>query len=275
MSEPRQGAVLLIGAGRMGGALIKGWRGGGRFSSIHVIEPSPSEALQAMAREKTISLRPTLEASELPPVAAAVLAIKPQVLKSAGVLLSALGKANTLILSIVAGITTDFLASGLGTEARLVRAMPNTPGAIGRGITVLYGRGDLGAADGQLAEALMASLGETLWIRDEALMDAVTALSGSGPAYLFLMAEAMAEAGRAQGLDAGTASRLARATISGAGALLAADQRSAAELRKEVTSPGGTTEAALSVLMAKDGLTDLMDRAIAAATRRGKELGRG
>ena len=274
MTETRQGAVLLIGAGRMGGALIKGWRTGGRFSSIHVIEPSPSEAIQALAQENAIVLRTTLDLTDTPPIAAIVLAVKPQILKSHQALLSAVGRTEALVLSIAAGITTAFLGAGLGADRRLVRAMPNTPGAIGRGITVLYGKSDLSPADRGLAETLTASLGETLWIADEGLMDAVTALSGSGPAYLFLMAEAMAAAGRAQGLDADTADRLARATISGAGALLAADQRAASELRKEVTSPGGTTEAALSVLMAKDGLSGLMDRAIAAATYRGKELGK-
>ena len=157
---------------------------------------------------------------------------------------------------------------------RLVRAMPNTPGAIGQGITVLSGGPSLPPADRDLAEKLMSALGETIWLDDESLMDAVTAVSGSGPAYVFLMAEALAEAGRAQGLDDVTAARLARATVSGAGALLAADTRPAAELRKEVTSPGGTTEAALRVLMASDGQTDLMRRAIAAATERGKELGK-
>jgi pyrroline-5-carboxylate reductase len=152
--------------------------------------------------------------------------------------------------------------------------MPNTPGAIGQGITVLYGDPSLASGDRALAEKLMTALGETLWLQDEGLMDAVTALSGSGPAYVFLMAEALAEAGRAQGLDAVTADRLARATVSGAGALLSADARAASELRREVTSPGGTTEAALRVLMAQDGLTDLMRRAITAATARGKELGK-
>jgi pyrroline-5-carboxylate reductase len=274
MTETRQGAVLLIGAGRMGGALIKGWRTGGRFSSIHVIEPSPSEAIQALARENAIVLRTTLDWTDTPPIAAIVLAVKPQILKSHPALLSAVGRTGALVLSIAAGITTAFLGAGLGADRPLVRAMPNTPGAVGRGITVLYGKSDLSPNDRVLAETLMASLGETLWIADEGLMDAVTALSGSGPAYLFLMAEAMAAAGRAQGLDTDTADRLARATIAGAGALLAADKRAASELRKEVTSPGGTTEAALSVLMAKDGLSGLMDRAIAAATYRGKELGK-
>jgi pyrroline-5-carboxylate reductase len=204
-----------------------------------------------------------------------VLAVKPQVLKSETALLGALAKSGALVLSIAAGITTERLAAGLGSRTRLVRAMPNTPGAIGQGITVLYGAGALSDADRTLAEALMASLGETLWLQDEGLMDAVTAVSGSGPAYVFLLAEALAEAGRAEGLDAATAERLARATIAGSGALLAAGGRPAADLRKEVTSPGGTTEAALEILMAPDGLSTLMRRAIAAATARGKALGKG
>ena len=186
-----------------------------------------------------------------------------------------MSQTGALILSIAAGITTGLLSAGLGPDVRLVRAMPNIPGAIGHGITVLYADASLGPGDRALAQTLMESLGETLWLEDEALMDAVTAVSGSGPAYVFLMAEALAEAGRAQGLDAATADRLARATISGSGALLAADSRPAAELRKEVTSPGGTTEAALGVLMASDGLSELMARAIAAATMRGKQLGKG
>jgi pyrroline-5-carboxylate reductase len=269
------GAVLLIGAGRMGGALIKGWLAAKRFSAIHVVEPHPSDAVTALASARSISVHDGFEAGSLPPLDAVVLAVKPQILKGETALLQGLGKTGALVLSIAAGVTTGFLAVGLGPDARLVRAMPNTPGAIGQGITVLYADARLDTADRALAQMLMASLGETLWLEDEALMDAVTAVSGSGPAYVFLMAEALAQAGRAQGLDAATADRLARATISGAGALLAADPRAAAALRKEVTSPGGTTEAALDVLMAPDGLHELMGRAIAAATMRGKQLGKG
>jgi len=259
----------------MGGALIKGWVAAKSFSAIHVAEPQPSESVRALAASGAIGLHAGFVVENLPPLAAIVLAVKPQVLKGEGALLQALGRSGALVLSIAAGIRTAFLASKLGAETRLVRAMPNTPGAIGRGITVLYSDPGLDAGGRALAEALMASLGETLWIGDEALMDAVTAVSGSGPAYVFLMAEALAEAGRAQGLDAQTADRLARATIAGAGALLSADNRPAAELRQEVTSPGGTTEAALSVLMAQDGLTDLMRKAVAAATERSKDLGKG
>jgi len=265
-------AVLLIGAGRMGGALIKGWIASKRFSAIHVVEPLPSPAIKALAK-KAIILHRALP-KKLPPLTAVVLAIKPQILKGEAELLRVLGKANALVLSIAAGIATPLLREKIGSAAPLVRAMPNTPGAIGRGITVLYAGSKLSAVDRALTESLMASLGETLWLEDEALMDAVTALSGSGPAYVFLLAEALAAAGRAQGLDSATADKLARVTISGSGALLAADPRPAYDLRQEVTSPGGTTEAALRVLMAGDGLESLLRRAIAAATARGKELGK-
>jgi pyrroline-5-carboxylate reductase len=273
MTAP-SGAVLLIGAGRMGGALIKGWLAARRFTAVHVIEPLPSDALKALAMKGTITLHERLEMGALPPLQAIILAIKPQILKGEAHLLQALGKTGALILCIAAGITSARLRAGVGPQARLVRAMPNTPGAIGRGITVLWADASLPSPDRALAEALTASFGETLWLKDEILMDAVTAVSGSGPAYVFLMVEALAEAGRAQGLDAATAHRLARATICGAGALLDTDPRPAAELRQEVTSPGGTTQAALDVLMASDGLSELMGRAIAAATLRGKQLGK-
>ncbi len=254
MTAPASGAVLLIGAGRMGGALIRGWIAAKSFSAIHVVEPLPSDEVKAAVAQHAIHLHTAFAAEELPSLSAVVLAVKPQVLKGETALLAALGRTGALVLSIAAGITTERLTAGLGPRARLVRAMPNTPGAIGQGITVLYGAGTLSDTDRALAEALMASLGETLWLTDEALMDAVTAVSGSGPAYVFLLVEALTEAARAEGLDAATAERLARATIAGSGALLAAGAQPAAALRKEVTSPGGTTEAALEILMAPDGL---------------------
>ena len=266
-------SVLLIGAGRMGSALIKGWIQAKTFSAIHVVEPAPMPALKSLARKRAVTLHAVLPA-EPPAVAAVVLALKPQVLKGEDKLLRALGNTGALVLSIAAGIGTPLLRQKLGGSGPVVRAMPNTPGAIGRGITVLCAAGKLSEADRALVEDLMAALGETLWLADESLMDAVTAVSGSGPAYVFLTVEALAAAGRAQGLDVATAERLARATVSGAGALLAADSRPAPDLRKEVTSPGGTTEAALNVLMASDGLESLMRRAVDAATRRGKDLGK-
>src|SRR5258706_4148052 len=236
-------AVLLVGAGRMGGALLKGWIATRSFSAIHVVEPVPSSATRALARLGKLKLHPQLDLTRLPPLAAAVLALKPQVIKGEGKLARALGETGALTLSIAAGITTGSLAAALASRGRIVRAMPNTPGSIGKGITALYSAPGLSAADRALAEKLTAPLGTTLWLDDESLMDVVTAVSGSGPAYVFLMAEALAAAGRAQGLDAATAEKLARATVSRAGALLEADPRPAADLRKEVTSPGRTTEA--------------------------------
>lgn len=269
----RKDAVILIGAGRMGGALLKGWVASGRFSAIHAVEPFPSASLKQLARANSISLTGRLT-DPMPRVAAVVLALKPQILKKERQLLEAIGKADAPVVSIAAGVTTAFLSTALEAPVPIIRAMPNTPGAIGRGITALYASKSVKPKTRNLAETLMAALGETLWLRSEALMDAVTAVSGSGPAYVFLMAEAIASAARDQGLDAATAERLARATVAGAGALLASSGRTAGELRTEVTSPGGTTEAALKVLMGRDGLEPLMRRAIAAATQRGRELGK-
>ncbi len=263
--------MLLIGAGRMGAALVRGWLGSGRFSTIHVVEPLPSAGIRAIAAEKKIVLTDRFAARRYD---AAVVALKPQILRQEAGLLAAIGQTGALLLSIAAGITTAFLAANAGASTRIVRAMPNTPGAIGKGITALYAGAALGDTDRALAEALMAALGSTLWLSDEGLMDAVTAVSGSGPAYVFLLVEALAAAGIAEGLDAATAEKLARATVSGAGALLDADARGPSELRQEVASPGGTTEAALKVLMDKDGLASLMRRAVSAAAKRSKELGR-
>ena len=200
--------------------------------------------------------------------------MKPQAISAETGLLQNLGSAAPLVVSIAAGITTAFLASHLGRRSHVIRAMPNTPGSIGQGITVLYAASGAQPPDRQLAASLMSAFGETLWLEDEALLDAVTAVSGSGPAYVFLLAEALTAAGRAQGLDPAMADKLARFTVSGAGALIAADSRPTAELRRDVTSPGGTTEAALNVLTVQGGLMDLIARAVAAATERGKALGK-
>ena len=256
----------------MGGALLKGWIASGRFSTIHVVEPAPSKAIAALAKRKVILLAKDLRNAPARP-RAVVIALKPQVIKSERVLLKSLGAAGTLVVSIAAGITTEFLRDALGPGASVVRTVPNTPGAVGRGITALYAPPGTPKADRALAERLMAPLGETLWFGDEQLLDVVTALSGSGPAYVFHLVEALTRAGLAHGLAPDVAARLARATITGAGALLEADARLPEDLRKDVTSPGGTTEAALKVLMDKDGLEALMTRAVTAAVKRSRELG--
>ncbi len=268
------GSVLLIGAGRMGGAMLKGWLGAKSFSKIHVVEPKPTRALRSLAKEKKIFLSTALRLDKGKDISAAVLAIKPQVLKEEAELLSALGETGALVLSIAAGITTRALRARLKAEVPIVRAMPNTPGAIGRGITALYTAKRLKRSQRALVQQLTAALGESIWVAEEKLIDAVTAVSGSGPAYVFLFAEVLAAAACERGLDAVTADKLARATIIGAAALLEQDKRSAAMLRQEVTSPGGTTEAALKILMGRDGMRPLLRRAVKAAARRSKELGK-
>ena len=268
-------AVLLLGAGRMGLALLRGWVSAGHPEKIYVVEPNPSEGVKALAQAGSIVLSQKPDFARLPRLEAVVIAMKPQAIRVETAQLEELGAAESLVLSIAAGITTPFLVSHLGRQTRVIRAMPNTPGSIGQGITVLYGGPEADASDRQLAASLMSAFGETLWLADESLLDAVTAVSGSGPAYVFLLAEALAAAGQEQGLDPATAEKLARFTVSGAGALISADSRPVAELRGEVTSPGGTTEAALNVLMGQHGLTDLIGRAIATATMRGKALGKG
>jgi len=267
-------SVLLVGAGRMGGAMLRGWLASDSFSLIRVVEPQPATELRRLAREGKIGLSPTLDPAMAEKFSLAIIAIKPQILKEQNALLGAVGETGALVLSIAAGIKTKTLAAGLGASARIVRAMPNTPGAIGRGITALYARDKLKRSERALVETATAALGEILWVAEEKAMDAVTAVSGSGPAYVFLFAEALAAAACERGLDAVTADKLARATIAGAGALLDADKRSAAMLRQEVTSPGGTTEAALKVLMGSGGLRPLLRKAVREAARRSRELGK-
>ncbi|HEY7002423.1 MAG TPA: pyrroline-5-carboxylate reductase [Candidatus Udaeobacter sp.] len=270
--DKNNSGILLLGAGRMGSALLRGWIASKDFPTIHIVEPAPSEAILALADGGQIRLTANFESTRVK-FKAAVIALKPQVVKNEVRLLRALGARKALVVSIAAGITTHFLQFALGS-IRIVRTMPNTLGTIGRGITGLYAPEATSKQDRALAESLMTTLGETVWVADEGLIDVITALSGSGPAYVFLLVETMTKAGIAMGLSPTVAARLARTTTAGAGALLDADPRRPEELRRDVTSPGGTTEAALRVLMSKNGLEDLMQRAIAAAARCSKELAR-
>lgn len=270
MAAKDEAPILLIGAGRMGGALLKGWIARG-IGPVEIVDPKPSEALQARCKEMGITLHADIEAAPAS-ARACVIAIKPQVLRGEAVRLKAIAQGGALMLSIAAGTSIVALRTAFGGDARILRAMPNTPGAIGHGISALYAPENIGPEQRRLAEELLAALGETVWVAEERQIDATTALSGSGPAYVFYLVEAMAEAGRSIGLPEEVSIRLARATISGAGALLDADARPASALRQEVTSPGGTTEAALAVLMADEGLAKLMQRAIAAAFNRAQEL---
>jgi pyrroline-5-carboxylate reductase len=254
----------------MGLALLKGWLQSGA-KTISVVEPKPSPELRRLAKAKKISLFATPSQVRQKP-SVCVVAIKPQVLKSEASALAGFVAQGALMISIAAGTSVAALAKAWGTKARIVRAMPNTPGAIGAGIKGLYAAKATTAADRKRAASLLSALGETEWVAREELIDSVTAVSGSGPAYLFLMAEALTEAGIAEGLPRAQAEKFARATVAGAGALLAADASPASALREAVTSPGGTTAAALSVLMADDGLVTLMKRAVRAARKRAEEL---
>jgi pyrroline-5-carboxylate reductase len=254
----------------MGSALLKGWLKAG-LKSISVVEPKPSAELRKLAKAKKIALFAVPSSvKQIPSVC--VIAIKPQVLKGEAQTLAGFAQNGALMISIAAGTSVAALAQAWGKKARIIRAMPNTPGAIGQGISGLYAARGATAADKKRAASLLSALGETLWVAKEELIDSVTAVSGSGPAYLFLMAEALTEAGVAEGLPRAQAEKFARATVSGAGALLAADKSPASVLREAVTSPGGTTAAALAVLMADDGLTALIKRAVRAARKRAEEL---
>jgi pyrroline-5-carboxylate reductase len=271
MSFDLGGRLLLVGAGKMGAALLEGWiRLGLDPAKVVAIDPSPPPESAALIDEAGAVLNPSLSGLAAPEVA--VLAVKPQMMAQA---LSAVAPAlsvRTLALSIMAGKTLAAIAALLAPRTAIVRAMPNTPASIGRGITVAVANASVSERQRQLADALLRSTGAVEWIDDEALMDAVTALSGSGPAYVFLLVEAMARAGAAAGLPEDLAMRLARRTVEGAGELLARSDLPAARLRENVTSPGGTTAAALAILMGEGGLQSLMDEAIAAAKRRAGEL---
>lgn len=263
--------AVLAGAGRMGSAMARGWiqdlqaAGVGRLS---VIEPAPDEAVLEAADEKLIILNPAPEPADI-----LVLAMKPQGFGASVEGLKAWVSKDTLVVSIMAGVTIARIASALGTP-KVARAMPNTPGAIGMGATAFALSAACGDVDSVATGQLLEPLGLVIGPIREEQMDAVTAVSGSGPAYVFLLVEALAAAGRSAGLGEATANALARETIVGAGALLGNAAESPADLRKQVTSPGGTTAAALDVLMSAGGMPDLMRKAVDAAVRRGQELAR-
>ena len=262
--------ILLVGAGKMGGAMLEAWLGLG-LEPRHaaVLEPNPTRELIGLAA-RGLRLNPT--AGALGEAAAILIAIKPQAAAEVVPTLAPYAGAGTVVVSIMAGRTLDFLEQSLSQRAALVRAMPNTPAAIGRGITVAVPNVRVSGRQRELVHALLAATGAVEWIDDEALMDAVTAVSGSGPAYVFLLAEALAQAGASAGLPDDLAAKLARATVAGSGELLQRSTLDPGSLRQNVTSPGGTTAAALDVLMDRHGLTELMTRAVAAATVRSRQL---
>lgn len=258
--------VLLVGFGKMGGAMLAGWRERGVAPSIAIDPAAPP----APGPDVTVLTDAAAIPAGFAP-AAVVLAVKPQ---NAAATLPAFARfaGRAVFLSIMAGRSIAGMREVLGAQAAIVRAMPNTPAAIRQGITVACAGPGVSAAQRALCDSLLAAIGSVAWVEDESLIDPVTAVSGGGPAYVFLLAELLERAAVEQGIPADLARQLACRTVSGAGALLAASGQDAAELRRAVTSPKGTTEQALAVLMAEAAWPALVSRAIAAATRRSREL---
>ncbi|WP_072396614.1 pyrroline-5-carboxylate reductase [Hyphomicrobium sp. CS1GBMeth3] len=266
------GPLLLVGAGKMGGALLEGLIARGLDPRrVRVQDPTPPAEIAALFSRHGITAEPQIAALSEPP-GVIIVAVKPQVMDAVFPPVAALAGPGTLTISIAAGRTLQSFEAHLAPGAPVVRAMPNTPAAIGRGITVCAPNAHVTEAHRQLCEALMAAVGDVAWVANEELMDAVTAVSGSGPAYVFLLAEALEKAAVSAGLDPALARRLARATVSGSGELLVRSELDAAVLRQNVTSPGGTTAAALAVLMADGGLEDLLTKAVLAGEGRSREL---
>jgi len=265
------GPLLLVGAGKMGGALLEGWlRQGIDPATVFIRDPAPPPEVEALAARHRIAAS---EAPDLPALPAViVIAVKPDQVAALTPGLAHLIGDNSVVLSIAAGRTLATLAQGLPSGTPIVRAMPNVAASVGRSMTVACANEAVTRDQALECTMLLEAIGEVVWIDDESLLDAITAVSGSGPAYVFLLAECLAEAGRAAGLDAGLAQQVARVTVEGAGELLRQSDLSPQELREKVTSPKGTTEAALQILMSEDGVQDLLTRAIAAAAKRSSEL---
>jgi pyrroline-5-carboxylate reductase len=267
LDDVKARGLVLLGCGKMGSAMLEGWLGQGLpASAVWVLDPHPSDWLKGL---DGLHLNETLPESP----AIVLIAVKPQMMGEALPVLTPLGEGNTLFLSVAAGTPISAYEAALGAATPIVRAMPNTPAAIARGITAIIGNTHASAAQLDLAETLLSAVGQVVRLEDEAQMDAVTAVSGSGPAYVFHLIETLAAAGEAEGLAPDLAMALAKATVGGAGALAEEVDDSPSQLRINVTSPGGTTQAALEVLMNEDdGFPALLRRAVGAAANRSREL---
>ena len=266
-----KGTLVLVGAGKMGGAMLEGWlKAGVPAAQIVALDPSPPVEVKTMLESRGVRHNPGL--ASIIDAEVVLVAVKPQVMDEVLAPLVSLSHSSPLVLSVVAGKTIGSLAKYFGRDAAIIRTMPNTPAAIGRGITAMAANGFVSASQIALAEQLLLSIGEVVQVQAEAQIDAVTAVSGSGPAYVFYLTECMAAAGEKLGLPAELAMQLARATVSGSGELMRQSGIEAAKLRQNVTSPKGTTYAALQVLMAEDGLKPLMEKALEAAAIRSREL---
>ncbi|UXX82154.1 pyrroline-5-carboxylate reductase [Roseovarius pelagicus] len=258
--------LVLLGCGKMGSAMLQGWLSDGLPpASVWVIDPHPSDWLRGTGVQINADL-PTAPGIVL-------IAVKPQMMGDALPAIAAMGGGDTLFVSVAAGTPIAAFEAAFGADSPIIRAMPNTPAAVGRGITAIVGNANAGAGQMDLAEALLRAVGQVVRLENEDQMDAVTGVSGSGPAYVFHMIECLARAGEAQGLPAAMAMQLAQATVAGAGALAEAADETPAQLRVNVTSPNGTTQAGLEVLMdAQSGLPPLMEKTVAAAADRSREL---
>jgi pyrroline-5-carboxylate reductase len=265
--------LLLVGAGKMGGAMLARWLASGLdAASVAVLDPYIEKGRREELKRAGAQVADAAEDLSGRTFRTLVLAVKPQSIAEVLPAVAPLAGPDTLVVSVVAGVRLERLAAAFPEAQPVVRAMPNTPAQVGMGMTVAVANGHVSSAQREVVDTLLGAIGKLAWVEDEGLIDAVTAVSGSGPAYVFLLAECLAKAGSEAGLPPALAEILARQTVAGAGALLADSPLPAATLRENVTSPNGTTAAALSVLMAEDGLQPLMTRAVAAAKRRSIEL---
>ena len=271
MSIELQGTLVLVGAGKMGGAMLEGWlRDGANPAKIVALDPAPPAEVDAILQRHGVRHNPPFR--DIVDAQVILIAVKPQVMETVLPGIVPLARSKPLILSIAAGKTIASFERYFGGDAAVIRSIPNTPAAIGRGITAMAANSHVSPKQLQVAQSLLSAIGEVVTVADESLIDAATAVSGSGPAYVFYLAECLAVAGEKAGLPAALAMQLARATVSGAGELMRVSGLPAATLRQNVTSPKGTTYAALQVLMAEDGMQKLFVDAIAAATKRSREL---
>ncbi len=269
------GKLVLVGAGKMGGAMLEGWLAGGLpAADVIVQDPAPPPEIADLLAKHGISQVTELTAAGLDaPPAVILMAVKPQIMDDVFPAVAPLAGPDTVTLSIAAGKTIAGFEKHLAPGRAVVRTIPNTPAAVGRGITVCVGNDHATSAHRDVCTQLLSAIGEVGWVENEDLIDVATAVSGSGPAYVFLLAECLAQAGIAQGLDEALAQRLAEATVAGSGELMRQSDLPPSTLRENVTSPNGTTYAALQVLMANDdGLRQLLHRAVDAATKRSREL---
>jgi pyrroline-5-carboxylate reductase len=271
MTTALQGTLVLVGAGKMGGAMLEGWlKSGIRPDQVVAFDPAPPPETLALLQKHHIRHNPAV--ATVKDAEVVLIAVKPQIMEDVLPGVASLKSSQPLVISVAAGKTIATFARHFGKDAAIIRSIPNTPAAVGRGITAIAANGNVSQAQLSLATSLLSAIGEVVTVPDETFIDAATAVSGSGPAYVFYLTECLAAAGVSAGLPREVAIKLARATVAGAGELMRVTGQPAETLRQNVTSPKGTTYAALQVLMADDGLDPLMKKAVDAATRRSREL---